>query len=207
MKPSFNDDITEYRIKLPFDQNINLDDNNHDSIRSGTDKKYFSQSMRVNHAGEYGACCIYLGQIHGSYNTHKEILSEMLCQEKKHLKYFEESLRINHIKPTILNFVWGKLGYAIGFISAKVDIKIAMLTTDAVETIIEKHYQDQSYMLKKYGYTVTSDVVSQFAKEEAGHKTDAHKYYEFKNLDIFERVYFNMVKLGCKIAIILSKRI
>ena len=72
----------------------------------------------------------------------EEIL-EMLEGELKHLEFFEEEIEKNGYKPSILNPIWQKMAFAMGYLSGKHSKKMAMLCTKEVEDVIEKHYQKQ----------------------------------------------------------------
>ncbi len=103
---------------------------------------------RVNHAGEIGAKFIYLGQLK-ALKEDEEIL-EMLEGELKHLEFFEEEIEKNGYKPSILNPIWQKMAFAMGYLSGKHSKKMAMLCTKEVEDVIEKHYQKQIDILENY---------------------------------------------------------
>ena len=64
-------------------------------------------------------------------------------QEKEHLEYFEKEIQKRKIKPTYLLPLWDVMGVALGFGTAMLGKKAAMLCTASVEEVIEDHYKNQ----------------------------------------------------------------
>ena len=118
-----------------------------------TDPKTLEEIIRVDHAGERGAIKIYEGQLL-ALSTIKEdedlknIIKKMKEHEKEHLEYFEKEIQKRKIKPTYLLPLWDLMGVSLGFGTALLGKKSAMLCTASVEEVIEEHYEDQ---LKKLG--------------------------------------------------------
>ena len=118
-----------------------------------TDKKTLEEIIRVDHAGERGAIKIYEGQLLAlktikQDNDLKDKIELMKEHEKEHLDYFEKEIQKRKIKPTYLLPIWDLAGIALGFSTALLGRKTAMLCTASVEEVIEDHYQNQ---LKKIG--------------------------------------------------------
>jgi ubiquinone biosynthesis monooxygenase Coq7 len=163
--------------------------------------------IRVNHAGEYGAIQIYLGQIEKTIDpTIKSIIQDMYNGEKIHLKYFEEQIIKRSTRPTIMIPIWRLLGRSLGKISSILGVKTSMLLTDSVESVIDEHYKKQlEYLSKIKCEKDLSDHIEKFRQEELHHKEIA-----IENGSINSPFYHslnNMIKYGCNIAIRLSKRI
>ena len=119
--------------------------------------KLFSENkeriLKVNHAGELGAVCIYKGQLlvlkkHPS----AKILKHMLEQEKKHLTFFEKELLKNSFKPSLLLPFWKFSGFILGVITGMMGLNFAMLCTVAVEEVINRHYLSQEIFLLLFYY-------------------------------------------------------
>ncbi|MBL3285114.1 2-nonaprenyl-3-methyl-6-methoxy-1,4-benzoquinol hydroxylase [Rickettsiales endosymbiont of Paramecium tredecaurelia] len=120
------------------------------------------QIVRVNHAGEYAAVYMYLGQLDEikrkinakpltSFVGEEVVrhIAHMLSVEKKHLAFFQSELRRRCMNPTIFLPLWRLLSYYIlGRLSLGISIRQGMLTTRAVEEVIEKHYQGQVNVLR-----------------------------------------------------------
>lgn len=169
--------------------------------------------IRVNHAGETGAKYIYLGQLSATKNqSEKALLQEMLDHETQHLDFFTEKMITHHVRPSLLLPLWNKIGYYAGKITARFGYKEAMLLTEAVEEVIEKHYQKQiDYLLDLNKYQPTSNTqdlltnIQKFRLEEIEHQNIAIKHrneYNRSNLALYY-----CIKICCKIAIQLSKKI
>ena len=104
--------------------------------------------IRVDHAGERGAVKIYEGQLL-ALNTLikdenlKKTIEEMKIHEKEHCEFFENEIKKRKINPTKFLPLWDLLGVGLGFGSAILGKKAAMLCTASVEEVIDKHYLGQ----------------------------------------------------------------
>jgi ubiquinone biosynthesis monooxygenase Coq7 len=132
--------------------------------------KYISQTIRVNHAGEYGAKRIYLGQLSVLKNDPE--IQHMLEQELEHLEYFEGELVKRHIRPSIFFPLWHVGGFMLGKITALMGRKAAMACTEAVEEVIDKHYQQQIETLDSSEIELTKKCIK-FREDEIEHKKAA----------------------------------
>lgn len=101
--------------------------------------------MRVNQAGELGANVIYAGQysIFKSHPRLRPIIRHMWDQEVVHLSKFDELLATHRVRPTAMRPLWNVAGYALGVGTALLGEKAAMACTEAVETEIGGHYNNQ----------------------------------------------------------------
>ena len=118
-----------------------------------TDQKILEEIIRVDHAGERGAIKIYEGQLLALSTVKddknlKKIIEELKEHEKEHLEYFEKEIHKRKMKPTYLLPLWDLMGISLGFGTALLGKKAAMLCTASVEEVIEDHYENQ---LKKIG--------------------------------------------------------
>lgn len=190
-------------------------------------KSKIDEIIRVDHAGEFGAQRIYLGQIkYSSDSKDKQQIQHMLEQEQKHLDYFTKSIQDYKVRPTALMPFWNVAGYAIGAISAKAGPKTAMMVTEAVEDVIEKHYLEQietlensdlhpdlelKDQLENHGQGKVIDkeellsTIKQFRQEEIEHKHIAIE--SDSQLAPMSHILPNIVKRFCKLSIALSKKI
>jgi ubiquinone biosynthesis monooxygenase Coq7 len=101
--------------------------------------------IRVDQAGEIGANYIYMGQmaVLGKDKNLRPILQEMWDQEKVHLARFDELIAQHRVRPTLLRPLWEIAGFAVGAGTALMGKEAAMACTEAVETVIGDHYNDQ----------------------------------------------------------------
>ena len=119
-----------------------------------TNKKTLEEIIRVDHAGERGAIKIYEGQLL-ALKTFKQDeflkrkIEEMREHEKEHYEYFDNEIKKRNIKPTKLLPLWDLMGVTLGFGTAMLGEKAAMLCTASVEEVIDGHYKDQTYKLGK----------------------------------------------------------
>ena len=174
-----------------------------------TNKKTLEEIIRVDHAGERGAIKIYEGQLLALKTIKqdaslKSTIEEMKEHEKEHLEYFEKEIQKRKIKPTYLLPLWDVMGVALGFGTALLGKKAAMLCTASVEEVIENHYQNQ---LQKLGSDEKDlkDKIKKFKSDETNHKNIA---YESGATN--KGIYFLMDKIiqtSSKIAISISEKI
>ena len=174
-----------------------------------TDKKILEEIIRVDHAGERGAIKIYEGQllalktIKQDDNLRNQI-EEMKEHEKEHLDYFEKEIQKRKVKPTYLLPVWDLMGVALGFGTALLGKKTAMLCTASVEEVIENHYQNQ---LEKLGDD-EKDLkakIKKFREDELDHKNIAQESGA-TNKGIYSLID-KVIKTGSRIAITISEKI
>ena len=117
-----------------------------------TDKKTLEEIIRVDHAGERGAIKIYEGQLLAlkTFKQDDELkrkIEDMREHEKEHFEFFDKEIQKRNIKPTKLLPLWDLMGITLGFGTAMLGKKAAMLCTASVEEVIDGHYKDQTYKL------------------------------------------------------------
>ena len=174
-----------------------------------TNKKTIEEIIRVDHAGERGAIKIYEGQLLALKTIKqdealKDIIEEMKEHEKEHLEYFEKEIQKRKIKPTYLLPLWDVMGVALGFGTALLGKKAAMLCTASVEEVIETHYNDQ---LKKLGDDEKNlkSKIKKFKSDEVNHKNIA--YESGATNKGFYSIMDKIIRNSSKIAITISKKI
>ncbi|XVN42001.1 MAG: demethoxyubiquinone hydroxylase family protein [Rickettsia endosymbiont of Argas persicus] len=161
--------------------------------------------VRVNHAGEYGAKRIYQGQLKYTKDDHA-LIREMLDQEIVHLDYFEKKLLERKIRPTALLFFWHHFGFLLGSISSKIGKKTAMLVTESIEEVIEKHYREQiNYLANQNTEPELLEKITKFRLDEIEHKDIA--IINDSEEAVFAELTSKIVKIICRAAIKLSKKI
>jgi len=174
-----------------------------------TDKKTLEEIIRVDHAGERGAIKIYEGQLLALKTIKqdeelKDIIEDMKEHEKEHLEYFEKEIKKRKIKPTYLLPLWDVMGVALGFGTALIGKKAAMVCTASVEEVIENHYQNQ---LKKLGNdeSVLKAKIEKFKNDESNHKNIANEAGATKKglYSVMDKI----IQASSRIAITVSKKI
>jgi ubiquinone biosynthesis monooxygenase Coq7 len=167
------------------------------------------EMIRVNHAGEFGAKQIYSGQIKVfKAKRDQDMVNEfihMRRQEDVHFSYFDQKIKDNQIRPTIMQPIWKIGGFSLGAITAMMGKKAAMTCTMAVEEVIDDHYKSQ---LKDLGddkdQKELSDKIEQFRQEEVEHR-DIGEEYGAKDF-IFHKPLSRAIKNLSKLAIFISKK-
>ena len=174
-----------------------------------TNQKTLEEIIRVDHAGERGAIKIYEGQLLAvktikQDNNLKDKIEKMKEQEKEHLEYFEKEIQKRKIKPTYLLPLWDVMGVALGFGTALLGKKAAMLCTASVEEVIEDHYQSQ---LKKLGNDEMDlkTKIEKFKGDEVNHKNIAYESGA-TNKGLYS-IMDKVIKPGSRIAITISEKI
>ena len=174
-----------------------------------TNKKTLEEIIRVDHAGERGAIKIYEGQLLALKTIKQDenllnIIEEMKEQEKEHLEYFEKEIQKRKIKPTYLLPVWDLMSVALGFGSALLGKKAAMLCTISVEEVIDDHYQSQ---LKKIGddQKDLKEKIEKFKMNKVDHKNIAYESGA-TNKGLYS-IMDKVIRTGSRIAITVSEKI
>eukprot|EP00210_Caulerpa_lentillifera_P008976 g8567.t1 len=130
--------------------------------------------LRVDYAGECGAQSIYRGQLWGLRDEKiRPLIQEMLDQEDKHAEAFEQRMKDNQVRPSILMPLWGVCGFALGAITARLGQATTMACTAAVEEVIESHYAGQEEVLSTFDDPASKelkDFLAQCREEEGQHK-------------------------------------
>ncbi|KAF9151144.1 ubiquinone biosynthesis monooxygenase Coq7 [Linnemannia schmuckeri] len=173
-------------------------------------RELLEEMIRVDQAGELGANWIYRGQyaVLGSDKKVGPLLQHMWDQEKHHLKVFDGIVSQYRVRPTALRPIWEMAGFALGAGTALLGKEAAMACTEAVETVIGGHYNDQLRELLKIDHPDIAElrkVVKQFRDDELEHletalEHDAQKAPQHELLS-------NAIKQGCKAAIWISSKV
>eukprot|EP00834_Sanchytrium_tribonematis_P002416 NODE_74_length_24438_cov_0.900283.p9 type:complete len:197 gc:universal NODE_74_length_24438_cov_0.900283:23348-23938(+) len=183
--------------KLNFDQKVRL-----------------GKSLRVNHAGEVGANFIYDGQLKFIGDPLKPLIQHMKEQELEHLNMFNELLPMTNTRPSMLLPAWKVGGFILGATTSLLGREMAMLCTEAVETEIGKHYNDQLRDLIQLEEEVDDELkpffkelqitIQKFRDDELAHK-DIALNNDSKSAPQYELVS-KLIGGGCKLAIEVAKR-
>ena len=174
-----------------------------------TDQKILEEIIRVDHAGERGAIKIYEGQLLALKTIKqdeklKDIIEEMKDHEKEHLEYFEKEIQKRNMKPTYFLPLWDLMGISLGFGTALLGKKAAMLCTASVEEVIENHYENQLVKLGKDEKEL-KEKIKKFKSDEIDHKNIAYDNGA-TNKGIYS-VMDKVIKTGSRIAITISEKI
>jgi ubiquinone biosynthesis monooxygenase Coq7 len=172
--------------------------------------------IRVNFAGEMGAVQIYNAQIKNS-TENKELLEEMLDSEIQHLEYFKKFSKEMNVPQTVFLPIWKRLASVMGSVTAGKSESLAMLCTQAVETVIEEHYAEQITQLEdilkyhnEHDFFISEnkekieellEKIKIFMQEEIEHKETGETHSQMQLLP------FLIMKAFTKTAVIISEKI
>jgi len=175
-----------------------------------TQRGELQSALRVDQAGEVAANYIYKGQLAVFQRDpeYSPLIQEMWDQEKKHLGVMNKMQLQHRVRPTILWEVAQVAGYGLGVATALMGKEAAMACTEAVETVIGEHYQDQLKALEDFpdhpSLPLLREVIKEFRDDELEHldtavvhnsqRAPAHAFLS------------TVIGGGCKIAIELCKR-
>jgi ubiquinone biosynthesis monooxygenase Coq7 len=168
-----------------------------------------AEILRVDHAGELGAVHIYRGQravlrpARGQGNLAAD-LQTTEAHEARHLARFDALLSDNHVRPTLLTPVWRAAGFALGAGTALMGVKAIHACTEAVESVIERHYADQVEELGERSPDLAAEL-SGFRDEELAHRDEALAQGAREAPGY--RVLSAVIRAGCRAAIRISERI
>jgi len=170
-----------------------------------TAREVLERTIRVDHAGEYGAKRIYEGQLAVLGRTkYGPLIEHMKAQEQVHLDTFSRLIGERRVRPTALLPFWHVAGFALGAASALLGHRGAMACTVAVEEAIDEHYRAQEDILGDDEAELRADI-ARFRAEELEHR-DTGLEHEAEQAPAY-RLLSAAIKTGCKIAIKISERV
>ena len=174
-----------------------------------TNQKVLEEIIRVDHAGERGAIKIYEGQLLAlktfkQNDSLRKKVENMKEEENKHYEFFDNEIKKRKIKPTALLPIWDLIGVAVGFGTAMLGEKAAMLCTASVEEVIDGHYKNQTYKIEDDEKNLKEKIIK-FRDDELKHKDIAYNNGATKEglYGLLDKV----IKTSSKIAITISEKI
>ncbi|MEI5688108.1 demethoxyubiquinone hydroxylase family protein [Sphingomonas kyungheensis] len=174
--------------------------------RPGDRREPTEAMIRVDQAGEFGAIRIYAGQLAvlGDRHPASRAIHHMASQEERHRAFFDDLIVKRGVRPTLFQPFWDKAGFALGAITAAIGPNAAMACTAAVETEIDKHYQQQIDDLGSSEPELSAAIL-EFQAEELEHRD--HALANGAENAVAYPVLSGLIRLGCKVAIAAAKRI
>ncbi|KAI0412650.1 ubiquinone biosynthesis protein COQ7 [Xylaria grammica] len=184
-------------------------------------RDFLSSALRVNQTGELAATLIYTAQTPPLVNAHphlRPLMAHMYDQEAGHLKTFNSLITKHRVRPTALYPLWSLMATGLGWSTAIMGREAAMACTEAVETEIGEHYNNQIRALLEMfeqweaeGYEVGpefQDLISTLRRirdEELEHLDHAveHDAKEARPYWLLTSV----IRAGCRGAIWTSERV
>ncbi|KAI0094100.1 COQ7-domain-containing protein [Irpex rosettiformis] len=179
---------------------------------TGNQKAALDAALRVDQAGEIAANYIYMGQLAvlGKDRVCGPLITEMWDQEKKHLDVMNKLQLQHRVRPTMLWEVAKVAGFGLGAVTALMGKEAAMACTEAVETVIGEHYDDQLKELDEMKTSHSSipllkEVIKEFRDDELEHLDTAVLHHSQRAPA--HALLSTVVGAGCKVAIELCKRV
>ena len=160
--------------------------------------------LRSDHAGEVGAVWIYKGIL----ATSKD--SKLIDFAQRHLATEEGHLnKINSIFPASerskLVPIWKIAGFLTGALPSLINPKAVYATIEAVETFVDKHYQEQIEKLQdKPDDIETLKILQKCQQDECEHRDEAALLFNGKSNPAFQ-FWAHLVGKGSSFAVKLAK--
>ncbi|RXT24399.1 demethoxyubiquinone hydroxylase family protein [Rhizobium leguminosarum] len=133
--------------------------------------------LKVNHAGEFGAIRIYGAQIWMARRLFPDIvpaLCDMRDDEIKHCRLFREAMPAREAKPCRIMAFWSLGGYLLGFLTALGGRNMIWICTEAVESTVHRHLEDQLAFLESRDPQLHG-LIASIQEEELAHLREAKK--------------------------------
>ena len=190
-------------------------------VLSKKQREYLDSALRVNQAGELAATLIYTAQNPQVVRSHphlRPLMKHMYDQEAGHLKTFNGLVAKHQVRPTAMYPIWEVAATFLGWSTAVLGREAAMACTEAVETEIGSHYNDQVREILSWEADAEQrgeeldeelkDMLSTFRRirdEELEHLDHAvaNDSKEAKPYDPL----VDVIRLGCRTAIKISEKI
>ncbi|KAI1820425.1 ubiquinone biosynthesis protein COQ7 [Xylaria intraflava] len=210
-----------YPVEIPSDA---------DSSKSSAPKRkpltkeqrdFLSSALRVNQTGELAATLIYTAQMPPLINAHphlRPLMAHMYEQEAGHLQTFNSLITKHRVRPTALYPLWSMLATGLGWSTAVMGREAAMACTEAVETEIGEHYNNQIRTLlemfeewETQGYEVGDEfreligTLRRIRDEELEHLDSAVEHDAKKAQPYW--LLTSIIRAGCRGAIWTSERV
>jgi 3-demethoxyubiquinol 3-hydroxylase len=145
---------------------------------SRRDAQTIARIVKVNHAGEYGAICIYRAQIAISRWFMMDMvapLEAMLAHEVAHCAVFQAAMPSRGTRPCHVMPLWSIGGSALGFVTALMGRRSIWICTAAVETTVHHHLDDQLHFLAGRDAELHS-IIDNIRLEELNHVETAESH-------------------------------
>lgn len=189
---------------------------------SEAQEAYLDRVVRVDQAGELGANYIYAGQYFVLANKfpHLEpVLQHMWEQEIHHHDTFNTLQLKNRVRPSLITPLWKLGAFVMGAGTAIISPQAAMACTEAVETVIGGHYNEQlrcltnQFELNKTDNSVgvpaevkgLTSTIREFRDDELEHLNTAIEYDSKKAVPYM--LLTEGIKGICRVAIWTAERV
>jgi ubiquinone biosynthesis monooxygenase Coq7 len=134
--------------------------------------------LKVNHAGETGAIKIYTAQIAVARRFFPQVVAEldqMRLDEIEHCRLFREAMPARNARPCRIMSLWSLGGYVLGVTTALFGERMVWICTEAVESTVHRHLEDQLRFLKMRDPDLHS-LIASIQDQELAHLRDAQEH-------------------------------
>jgi len=132
--------------------------------------------LKVNHAGEHGAICIYTAQIHVARWTSRSLVPELVefrSHEVRHRSIFLAELRRRNRPRCRSYWLCGAGGYFLGFLTALCGRSAISATTAALERVVLRHLEQQLLSLGSSDPQASAAISAIISDEKEHHDRSA----------------------------------
>lgn len=167
--------------------------------------KELLDDLRSDHAGEVGAVWIYKGILTVSKDPKvRDFAMRHINTEREHLN------KINSVFPKVeqskLVPIWKIAGFLTGALPSLVNSKSVYATIEAVETFVDKHYQEQIEKLKdKPDNSDLLNILKECQEDECEHRDEAASQYDDSSNSIPLNIWCMLVGKGSSLAVKMAK--
>jgi 3-demethoxyubiquinol 3-hydroxylase len=163
--------------------------------------------LRTDHAGEIGAVCIYQGVLRFARDPLLRAFAQHhLATEQKHLDLV--SVWLPAKQHSRLLPLWRFAGFLTGALPALFGPRAVYATIEAVETFVDKHYDEQLHMLASQPALAKLRETLQLCQaDEVAHRDEAATALGPERLNIVLRIWCAMVGIGSRASVALIRYI
>lgn len=140
--------------------------------------------LKVNHPAEFGAIRIYGAQITVARRLFPDVvpsLEEMRDDEIDHCRLFREAMPARNAKPCRIMSLWSLGGYVLGFLTALGGRNAVWICTEAVESTVHRHLEDQLAFLASRDPDLHA-LIASIQKQELAHLNEAENNQKRRGL-------------------------
>jgi ubiquinone biosynthesis monooxygenase Coq7 len=128
--------------------------------------------LKVNHAGEHGAICVYRAQSWVARWRAPDMIPELrefLAHERNHRDIFASEMRRRSIRRCRSFQLCGVGGLVLGVLTGLIGRKAIAATTVAIESVVLRHLEDQIAQLRFSDPGATAAISAIVADERQHH--------------------------------------
>lgn len=125
--------------------------------------------LKVNHAGENGAACIYAGQILAARLTARSMLTQLAefkSHEERHRRTFQDELQRRGLARCRSYTLCAVGGFVLGLITGLLGPRAIAATTVSVEQVVLRHLRQQVAALADSDGAAVAAIESIIVEEE-----------------------------------------